>query len=215
MGKGRVAEILSDQGWLWARGYEGGGPQTELLRRLAHWLMKEPELEDERLSAVIANGQIAVERQTMSAAPKPVTLTYPSGKSIQLKLQTEEPGLWRANARADELGLYRASDGTLSAVTASGPLNPKEVADMRATDAILRPVARATGGSVHWLADGGIPHIRRTPPDRLAAGEDWIGLRANGAYRVTQIEQEPLLPPLLALFLVLGSLLFAWRMESR
>ena len=62
VGKGRVAEILSDQGWLWARGFEGGGPQTELLRRLAHWLMKEPELEDERLSMSIANGKLAVDQ---------------------------------------------------------------------------------------------------------------------------------------------------------
>ena len=53
VGKGRVAELLSDQIWLWARGFEGGGPQAELLRRLAHWLMKEPELEEEKLSASI------------------------------------------------------------------------------------------------------------------------------------------------------------------
>src|SRR5262245_28759611 len=48
-GQGRMAMLLSDHGWLWARGFEGGGPQTELLRRLAHWLMKEPDLEEENL----------------------------------------------------------------------------------------------------------------------------------------------------------------------
>ena len=73
--------------------------------------------------------------------------------------------MWRGSAKADELGLYRLTDGTLNTVTATGPLNPKEVADMRATDAILKPVAAATGGSVHWLADGGIPAIRRVAPD--------------------------------------------------
>ena len=72
VGKGRVAEFLSDQEWLWARGFEGGGPQAELLRRLAHWLMKEPELEEERLSASIINGQIAIERHTMADAAKSV-----------------------------------------------------------------------------------------------------------------------------------------------
>jgi hypothetical protein len=215
VGKGRVAEILSDQGWLWARGFEGGGPEAELLRRLAHWLMKEPELDDERLTAAIADGRIEIERQTLAASARPVTLTWPSGRKLVLPLTQVEPGLWRASAKADELGLYRATDGTLSAVTASGPLNPKEVADVRATDAILQPIARATGGSVHWLADGGVPQIRRVAPGRLAAGSNWIGLRANSAYRVTQVEQEPLLPPWLALFLVLGSLLFAWRMEGR
>jgi hypothetical protein len=215
VGKGRVAEILSDQGWLWARGFEGGGPQAELLRRLAHWLMKEPELEDERLSASISGGRIEIDRQTLAPTAKPVTLTYPSGHTTSLALTRSQPGLWRATAKADELGLYRATDGTLTAVTASGPLNPREVSDVRATDAILQPVARATGGSVHWLADGGVPKIRRVSAGDSASGNDWIGLRANHAYRVTQVEQEPLLPAWLALLLVLGSLLFAWRMEGR
>ncbi len=215
VGKGRVAELLSDQIWLWARGFEGGGPQAELLRNLAHWQMKEPELEEERLSASIESGAILVERHTMAEQARPVTLTYPSGKRITLVLAKVEPGLWRASANADELGLYRLSDGSLNTVTATGPLNPKEVADMRATDAVLRPFAIASGGSVHWLVDGGVPSVRRVAPGRLAAGDDWIGLRANGAYRVTSVEQEPLLPPWLALLLVLGTLLLAWRVEGK
>jgi hypothetical protein len=215
VGKGRVAELLSDQGWLWARGYEGGGPQAELLRRLAHWSMKEPELEEERLSASIAGGEIAMERQTMAQAAKPVTLTWPSGRQAIFPLAKVAPGLWRATAKADEIGLYRASDGTLNAVTANGPLNPKEVSDLRATDAIVRPVAQMSGGSVHWLADGGVPQIRRVAPARPAAGGDWIGLRTNSAYRVTSVEQQPLLPPWAALLLITGTLLLAWRLEGR
>jgi len=215
VGKGRVAEFLSDQEWLWARGFDGGGPQAELLRRLAHWLMKEPELEEERLSASVANGQIAIERHTMAAAAKPVQVTYPSGKKSTVTLNKVEPGLWRAAAKADELGLYRLTDGTLNAVTAAGPLNPKEVADMRATDAILKGPAEATGGSVHWLADGGLPDIRRVGAHSTASGDRWIGLRRNGAYRVTSVEQIPLLPPWLALVLLVGTLLLAWRLEGR
>jgi hypothetical protein len=214
VGKGRVAELLSDQGWLWARGYDGGGPEAELLRRLAHWLMKEPELEEERLSMSIAAGNIAIERRTMADTAGAVTLTMPSGKKKTITLTKAAPGLWRANARADELGLYRANDAALTAVAAAGPLNPKEVADMRATDAILSPLARQSGGSVHWLADG-MPSVRRVGPGAAASGENWIGLRANGAYRVTQVEQQPLLPVWAALALLIGTLLFAWRMEGR
>ncbi len=212
--KGRVAELLSDHVWLWARGFEGGGPQAELLRRLAHWLMKEPELEEERLSASIEGGAITAERRTMADTAKPVTLTYPSGKTATLTLVKIEPGVWRAQARADELGLYRLTDGTLTAVAAAGPLNPKEVADMRATDTVLTPVADASGGSVHWLMDG-VPDVRRVGASGNAAGANWIGLRANGAYRVTSAEQRPLLPEWLALLLLLGTLLIAWRVEGR
>jgi hypothetical protein len=122
--------------------------------------------------------------------------------------------LWRASVKADELGLYRLTDGKLAAVAAAGPLNPKEVADMRATDAILKPVAEASGGSVHWLADG-MPSLRRVAPNATAAGSDWIGLRSNGTYRVAAVDQQPLLPLWAALLLVLGTLLFAWRMEGR
>ena len=215
VGQGRVAVFLSDQEWLWARGFEGGGPQAELLRRLAHWLMKEPELEEERLSATIINGRIAIERHTMADQPKPVQLTYPGGKKTTVTLSKVEPGLWRATAKAEELGLYRLTDGTLNAVTAAGPLNPREVADMRATDAVLKDPAEATGGSVHWLVDGGVPDIRRVEAGSNASGDRWIGLRRNGAYRVTSVEQTALLPPWLAFLLVIGTLLLAWRVEGR
>ena len=212
--KGRVAEILSDQTWLWARGFEGGGPQAELLRRLAHWLMKEPELEAESLSAAVTDGEIVVTRRSMAPSVAPVTLTMPSGKTMTLTLEKAGPGTWRAAAKVSELGLYRLGDGTLATVTAAGPLNPKEVADMRATEEILKPDAQANGGGVHWLADG-IPGVRRVVPGQSASGSDWIGLRRNGAYRVTSLTQQPLLPAWAALLLIVGSLLLAWRMEGR
>jgi len=214
VGKGRVAELMSDQTWLWARGFEGGGPQAELLRRLAHWLMKEPELEAENLSAQIIGGNIRITRRTMAAQTPPVNLTMPSGKVVNLPLTKAEPGIWRADTKAGELGLYRATDGILSTVTAAGPLNPKEVADMRATDEVLKPDAQASGGSVHWLEDG-IPEIRRVGTGDTASGSNWIGLRSNGAYRVTALEQEKLMPQWLALLLIVGMLLLAWRLEGR
>lgn len=212
--KGRVAELLSDQGWLWARGFEGGGPQTELLRRLAHWLMKEPELEEEKLTATIAGGTLTVTRHTMAKAPDLVSVTQPSGKTQPLPLAKSEPGIWQASMKAEELGLYRVTDGKLSAVAAAGPLNPKEVADMRATDRLLRPVAEQSGGGVAWFADG-IPEIRRIPRSRRMAGEGWMGIAENKASRVIAIEQTPLLPPWLGLVLLMGTLMLAWRQEGR
>ena len=214
VGKGRVAELLSDQGWLWARGFEGGGPEAELLRRTAHWLMKEPELEEERLTAAIAGGDIVVERRTMAATAPPVTLTDPSGTKSTIVLTRSEPGVWRGQAKAEALGLYHVTDGKLSAVAAAGPLNPKEVADVRATDEILRSVAEQSGGSVHWLSDG-MPGIRRVEHGHRMEGEDWVGIAANNASRVISVEQAPLLPAWVLLLLLLGTLLWAWRLEGR
>jgi hypothetical protein len=211
--KGRVAELLSDQIWLWARGYENGGPQAELLRRLAHWLMKEPELEEERLTAEVAGGELRITRQTMGDRAPGVTVTTPTGKTEMVSMSPSSPGRFVGHLKAEELGLYRMNDGTLNAVAAAGPLNPREVADMRATDEILRPYANATGGGVQWLSDG-LPDLRPVDSGATTHGSGWFGIERRGAYRVTSVDSEELLPPWLALIIVLTTLLFAWRRES-
>jgi hypothetical protein len=211
--KGRVAQLLSDQIWLWARGYENGGPQAELLRRLAHWLMKEPDLEEERLMAEVASGDLRVTRQTMSERAPQVRVTSPTGKALTVPLSLTSPGRFTGSIPAEELGLYRLTDGTLNTVAAAGPLNPREVADMRATDEILRPYAEATGGGIEWTSDG-IPELRAVETGSDTEGNGWFGIQRRGAYRVTEVDAQELLPPWLALMLVLGTVLFAWRRES-
>src|SRR4030081_3730868 len=115
-GEGRVALLLSDHIWLWARGYEGGGPHLDLLRRMSHWLMKQPDLDEEALRLQTQGKDLAVLRQTMSDSVTPVTVTSPSGKTRELTLAVSEPGLWRSTTPADELGLWQATDGTLKAI---------------------------------------------------------------------------------------------------
>jgi len=214
VGRGRVAALLSDQAWLWSRGFDGGGPDAELLRRVAHWLMKQPELEAESLTTTVANGEISIARRTMAPAARPITITTPSGKTLTADLAKASPGLWSGRITADELGLYRLTDGALTAVAAVGPLNPREVADMRATDAILKPLGEATAGGAHWLADG-IPQVREVAPGASASGSNWIGIVRNNAYRVTQLEQKPLLPQWITLLILASALLLAWRVEGR
>ena len=176
--------------------------------------MKEPELEEENLSAAVGDGEIVITRRTMAKTPDPVTLTFPSGKTVNLALEKASPGNWRAAQKISDLGLYHITNGTLSTVTAAGPLNPMEVSDMRATDRILIPDALENGGGTHWLVDG-LPQIRRIIPGQVSSGTDWMGLRRNEAYRVTSLTQQPLLPAWAALLLIVGSLLLAWRMEGR
>src|SRR5262245_27037620 len=211
--KGRVAQLLSDQIWLWARGYENGGPQAELLRRLAHWLMKEPDLEEERLMAEVTGGDLRVTRQTMAEKAADIKVTSPTGKALTVPLSLTSPGRFTGSIKAEELGLYRLTDGTLNTVAAAGPLNPREVADMRATDEILKPYANATGGGIQWISNG-IPELRAVDSGASTQGSGWFGIQRRGAYRVTQVDAQELLPPWLALVLVLGTVLFAWRRES-
>lgn len=216
-GKGRVAQIMSDHFWLWSRGFEGGGPQAELLRRIAHWLMKEPDLEEENLSAAIEGATLVVKRRTMADETPDAEVTSPSGKTTTLKLAKTAPGRFEVRTPASELGLYRITQGDLHAVTAAGPLNPREFSDVRATDALLKPVTTKTGGGLYWVGKDAedTPDIRITRPGHDAAGDSWLGLKHNEQFLVRAVHQAPLLSGPLALLLILGALALAWRREGR
>jgi hypothetical protein len=215
VGKGRVAQLLSDQMWLWARGFEGGGPQAELLRRLAYWLMKEPDLEENDLRAVIDGSELKVMRQSLEPDDRPVTVTLPNGKTATLALTPGKGGRSSGVLAVSQMGLYHVSDGTHVALAAAGPLNPVEFADVRTTPDKLQPLAQATGGAVFWAGDGRIPEVRRVSPGRAAAGYNWMGIRENGDFVVTGFSETPLFPALAALLLTVGLLLVAWRREGR
>ncbi|ODN69642.1 hypothetical protein [Methylobrevis pamukkalensis] len=218
--EGRVAMLLSDQVWLWARGFEGGGPHVQLLRRLAHWLMKEPDLEEESLRLMGRGGRLEVERQTLGETAEPVTVTLPGGETRTLPLQAAAPGIFRADMPAPALGLYAATDGTLRAITHVGPTDPKEFRLLRSSMTQLEPIAEATGGTVQRLKDtaDGAPAIPRIVPQQGASsfgGDGWMGLRMSDAYEVTGISRLPLFNGLLGLALLLGVLGTMWYREGR
>jgi hypothetical protein len=219
VGEGRVAQLQSDHIWLWARGLDGGGPHAELLRRIAHWLMKEPELEENDLRANVRNGRIEITRRSLEPGPPPIEVVTPSGARRSVTLTEGQGGRQTGSLAAEEEGLYRLSDGTRNIVAVVGPLNPIEFADVRATDERVRPVMAATGGIAQWLVDG-LPDLRRVRPDRELSGRDlggraWAGLRQNQDYVVTGVSQLPLMPGVALFLLALGGLLVAWRREGR
>ena len=217
-GDGRVALLLSDHIWLWARGFEGGGPHLDLLRRLSHWLMKEPDLEEEALRLKMNGHNLVVQRQTMADSAADVTLTSPSGTSRTLKLEPTEPGVWEKSIVADELGLWRATDGKLNALTNIGPANPREFAEVTSTPEVLAPIANATGGSSRRLDDGGsldVPRILAVRSGGTYSGDDWIGLKMRDASVVRGIGVLPVFAGLLGLLLLIGSLAGTWAREGR
>ena len=215
VGEGRVAQLLSDHLWLWNRGIDGGGPQPELVRRIAHWLMKEPDLEEEALRATAIGGRIEISRRTLATTFPQVTMTSPDGATRTLDLRQTAPGLGVAVVDVDKPGLYRFDDGTLRAVAAVGSPDPLEFSDVRATDAKLKPLVDATGGGLMWLSDQSDPDIRTVRPGRAAGGSDWIGLRRNEGYTVAGINQLPLLPGILVALAFLMAIASAWWREGR
>ncbi len=218
-GEGRVALLLSDQAWLWARGYEGGGPHVDLLRRLAHWLMKEPDLEEEALRATARGSDLVIERQTMAEQTGEVTLRSPSGKTRQVTLTEAEPGLWRATVPTDEIGLWRAEQGDKVAVAHIGPPNPREFLDARSTPDRLRPAVDATHGHMARLAaEGGQPEVPRIVQIRSGqnfSGGDWAGIRISQASVLKGVDRLPLFGGFLGLALLLGAVAATWFREGR
>ena len=221
VGEGRVAELMSDHAWLWARGFEGGGPQAEMLRRMAHWLMKEPQLEEEALSGIQTGTQLTVERNTMGEEVDDVTVTLPSGETRQITLEQVQPGIWRGTLEASEAGLHRLSDGKLEAVAAIGTVDPREATDLFATTEKLTPLAASTQASARFISEDGkpasmtLPRIAKVNPERSMAGSGWLGLKANNAYRVLSIGAFPMFATLLALAALLGLVSLTWYREGR
>ena len=218
--KGRVGLLLSDQIWLWARGYQGGGPHLDLMRRLAHWLMKDPELEEEALRASARGHELSIERQSLKPATPAVTITSPTGKTQMATLTAAEPGLSRAQVSVEEFGLYKLSDGDLSTLVNVGPENPREFQDVVSTPDLLNPLAQATGGTVRRISAGegdaiALPRFVAMRDSPLYGGPDYVGIKRTGASVVTGVGVAPLAIGFLGLIALLGSVLAGWLWEGR
>ncbi|WP_298840542.1 hypothetical protein [uncultured Roseobacter sp.] len=214
VGAGRVALLASDHAWLWNRGYEGGGPQLELLRRLAHWMMKEPELEEEALTAQATGQTMRIQRRTLEDDVPPLRLTDPSGNVTELELTESRPGVFETVFEGPEIGLYRLENGDQIAVIGLGPAAPREFEQTISTGDILAPVIAGVRGGVVRLEDG-LPRLRDVREGRPAAGRGWIGLTPRNAYETRDVRQTTLLPGWLVLLLTAALITTAWLREGR
>ncbi|KIN74638.1 membrane protein [Sulfitobacter guttiformis] len=212
--EGRVALLASDHAWLWNRGYEGGGPQLELLRRLAHWMMGEPELEEEALTATAIGQTMRIERRTLSEDVPPLSITGPDGAVTEMPLSPAAPGRFEAIFSGPEIGLYRLENGDQLSVIGLGPAAPREFVETIADPSVLEPVVAALRGGVSRLEEG-LPNVRNVRVGRPAAGRGWIGLTPRDAYETRDVRQTPILPAWLVLLLSAGLITAAWLREGR
>ncbi|MGR3617206.1 MAG: hypothetical protein ACU0BB_14335 [Paracoccaceae bacterium] len=214
VGQGRVALLASDQAWLWTRGYEGGGPQLDLLRRLAHWMMKEPELEEEALWAE-ANGQrMRIIRRTLGDSVGSLQITRPDGIVEEIEADEATAGQYEALYDGPMIGLYRITQGEQTTVIGLGPAAPREFVQTIATDALMAPAVDAMRGGSKAV-ENGVPRLRDVRPGRPASGRGWVGLTPRNAYETLSIRQSDLLPAWLALLLASSFLVLGWLREGR
>jgi len=215
VGEGRVALLASDHAWLWDRGYEGGGPQAELLRRVAHWSMKEPDLEEEALLAQPMESGLLVTRRSLTEGPlAPLEITKPNGKQLTIALQPVAPGRYEAEIVSEDLGLYRLGSGDLEIVAALGPAAPREFVQTIATDRVMAPILAKTNGGSLALSEG-LPKFRNIRNGRPSHGRGWIGLVSREAYVVQGVEIGQFLPAWVYLIFAGLGLLAGWLREGR
>jgi hypothetical protein len=218
-GKGRVGMLLSDQGWLWARGFEGGGPDVALYRRIAHWLMAEPELEEEALNAISSGNTIDIVRQSMAKEAGDAQIISPSGATSTVKLTETEPGLFRGKLKTPEIGLFQIANGDLSTLVHAGPVDAPEFKSIISTDAVLKPLTQATRGSIRRLASADdsitLPDIVPVTRSGESSGPNWIGLRKTDETELLGINRLPLFSGLIGLALLLSAMAATWWREGR
>jgi len=213
-GEGRIAQLMSDHVWLWARGVDGGGPHQELLRRTVHWLMKEPDLEETALTARFDGPRLVVERRGPTTEGASAGITLPDGAEDSIDLRRIEPGLSRGEMISEALGLYRVESGDLSTVVARGPLDGRELAEVIPEAGRLRPLVESTGGGLFWLHEA-MPDIRRVDAGQRSAGRGWLGLPRRNASRVEALTTEPLLPAWAWALMIAALMMLVWRREAR
>ncbi|AHB48884.1 membrane protein [Hyphomicrobium nitrativorans NL23] len=226
-GTGRVALLLSDHAWLWARGYDGGGPHTDLLRRLSHWLMKEPDLEEERLLASARGLKVTLERRTLEDQVGPVTMSAPGGERSDVVLERDRPGVWKAMIDVKLPGLYKAETqgpaGPLTAVAHAGVEDPREMSEVVATADKLKPLTDKTGGGVFWTRTDAttagdavtLPRVAMMTGGRVMAGSGWMGLADREAFLTKGVKLTPMFNGLIALAALLALMAMAWWREGR
>lgn len=217
--KGRVALFLSDHAWLWARGFRDGGPHLDLLRRLGHWLMKEPDLEEEALRASARGRTIEIERQTLGDNPAPVTITAPDGSVRTVPFEPGRPGLFVARTATSEFGLHKITTENLTAFASVGPENPRELMEVVSDPTKLEALAESTGGSSRRIGQESgsgvnVPRIVPVRSGRQFSGADWIGLRISDSGIVRGVSISPLFVGLIGLAILFGALVAGWIGES-
>ena len=232
MGRGRVALLTSDHAWLWARGYDGGGPHTDLLRRISHWLMKEPDLEEERLLASARGLKLTIERRSMETDVAAATVLAPGGETSSAALAKSGDGVWRTTIDVRTPGLYKVEtpapdgQGMLTAVAHAGLEDAREMSEVTATDQKMRPLVEATGGGIFWTRGAGllgavsssavdVPRISMLSNARVLAGSGWLGLKDREAHVTRGISLTPMFTGLIALAALLAFITLAWWREGR
>lgn len=218
VGQGRVAQFTSDQIWLWAKGIENGGPHQEILRRLSHWLMKEPELEAKSIRAQIDNQNVTLTIRDLAIGEDTLTLTAPDGSISTHPLTLDDMGQAQYSFKAEQFGVYKAAFRDASSVFVVGDFNTQEFSRLIATDEQSDKLARQTRGKTFWLDNDleNVPDVRTTQQKNASFyGHSYLALRDNQSTKTLSTTKTELFPAPLGLAMSCFFVILAWIRERK
>ena len=219
--KGRIAQIYSKNIWLWTKtGNDDGGPYNKLIKNLAHWLMKEPSLEDSKLKVAPQIEKKLLITKNFLKEPKlleiKITITTPEGNTIEKKLKRIKNNNYSEIFEYQEEGLYVISDLNNQVFVDTTSENNLELNEIHLTDEYLQSTEFSNIFSKSlWINDNSVPKFKEAKVlDKRNKNKNVFFFLRNNNFTIEGFENKQLLNPVFY-FLILTILLYmCWKRES-
>ncbi|MDC3091077.1 hypothetical protein OA848_01670 [Rickettsiales bacterium] len=217
---GRIAQIYSHNIWLWSkRENNQGGPYNLLIKNLAHWLMKEPTLEENKLELSFVNNSILIEKSFLRK-PDPeklkITIIDPNGIKFEKTLNKSKENRYTAIINNKKDGFYLVYDGEIEKGINTSNENKRELQDFHLTDNIIKKseISNIFSKAV-WINDHNIPVFEENINISSKEKKDKaLYIKRNQNSFVEEIENKQLLNPAIILLLIIILFYFCWKKES-
>jgi uncharacterized membrane protein len=213
---GRIIHLTSDQIWLWARQYQQGGPYIDLMRKMIHWLLKEPSLEEGQIELSLDQDEIAVARY-INPAGETLKYTDPDGIEKPLPLKQGRDKIFHARIDASKQGLYSFSAGKNTAYIIAGAYDTLEQTNLIRSTEIIQPALSQTGGGsfeADKLSDTQFKVKKGTSAARFSSPRT-MAFKESKYAEISKIDFTPTLPLWFYLLIFAALNVYIWQRESK
>ena len=215
--QGRVAQILSDQSWVWNKDRENKGPLVELLRNTIHWLLKTPELQENYLNVIKNNNFITLNLNSLNEGDTSAIITSPSGENLFVLMKDNKNGSLFGKFESTEYGKFNIKVNDIEKDFFIGITDSKELEKVSSSSFLINSFFEKNKQylySITWLGDS-IPKIVKVFNKNNIAGSNWVGLlekkvQKNDTFINKELINWSLIMPLLLLLLFM-----CWYRENR
>ena len=219
---GRIAQIYSHNLWLWTKtNNNNGGPYNLLIKNLAHWLMKEPTLEENKLTATINEKDIIINKRFFSTPQKEdlkFSIIDPDGKKISKILKKSIDNEYSYNFRFKKKGVFIISDGNIVINISTDNFKKLEYENLNLTDEIILNNSISTYKTKPIWIDkkNKLPEIRTSHKlDKDISKENFLYVLKKNNFVVDGINTKKIVPLEISILCLAFFLIMSWKKESQ